>query len=136
MIRQQAVLDRGRLDVTAVLGEAALRQAVGGTQVMETQLGQLAAFAEDLQKVSVLVLPFSAGVHAGSSAGPLTVLELAGVPSLGVVHVGAPSGGIYLADPAAVARYDRFFRHVRAAALRTGGSARLIGDIRTGPTQR
>ena len=33
-IRQQAILDQGRLDITAVLGEAALRQAVGGAAVM------------------------------------------------------------------------------------------------------
>jgi len=30
MIRQQAVLEQGRLDITAMLGEAALCQAVGG----------------------------------------------------------------------------------------------------------
>ncbi len=117
MIRQQA---------------AALRQAVGGTAVMDTQLGQLAAFAEDLPQVTIQVLPFSRSAHAASGAGPLAVLELAGVPFLGVVHLGGLSGGIYLEDPDTVARHVRLFRHVRTAALRPGESARLIRDIAAG----
>ena len=129
LIRQQAVLDQGRLEITAVLGEAALRQQVGATEAMNAQLDQLAAFAEDLPQVTVQVLPFSHGAHAASGAGPLAVLELAGSQSLGVVHLGGLSGGIYLQDPAAVADHDRLFRHLRATALRPGESARLIRSI-------
>ncbi len=91
MIRQQAILDQGRLDITAVLGEAALRQAVGGAAVMRTQLGQLAAFGEDHPQVTIQVLPFSRGAHPASGAGPLAALELAGGTSLGVVDLGGLS---------------------------------------------
>jgi transcriptional regulator with XRE-family HTH domain len=129
LIRQQAVLDQGRLEITAVLGEAALRQQVGGAEVMNAQLEQLAAFAEDLPQVTVQVMPFSQGAHAGIGAGPLAVLELTGSQSLGVVHLGGLSGGVYLQDPAAVADHDRMFRHLRARALRPGESARLIRSI-------
>ena len=128
MTRQQAVLDQGRLEITAVLGEAALYQAVGGQAVMGAQLGQLAAFADDLPQVTVQVLPFSRGAHAASGTGPMAVLELAGNPSLGVVCL----GGLYLEDPAAVARHASLFRHVRAAALPPGESARLIRDTAAG----
>ena len=126
MIRQQGVLGRGGLEVTVVLGEAALCQAVGGAAVMGAQLGQLAAFGEDLPGVRVQVLPFSCGSHAASGVGPLAVLELAGNPSLGVVRLGGLSGGVCLEDPAAVARHAGLFRHLRAAALPPGESARLI----------
>jgi transcriptional regulator with XRE-family HTH domain len=128
MNRQQAVLGRGGLEVTVVLGEAALCQAVGGAAVMDAQLGQLAAFGEDLPGVTVQVLPFSRGAHAASGVGPLAVLELAGSPFLGVVHLGGLSGGVCLEDPAAVARHAGLFRHLRAAALPPGESARLIRD--------
>jgi transcriptional regulator with XRE-family HTH domain len=129
LIRQQAVLDQGRLEITAVLGEAALRQQVGDAEAMNAQLDQLAAFAEDLPQVTVQVLPFSHGAHAAIGAGPLAVLELAGSQSLGVVHLGGLSGGIYLQDPAAVADHDRLFRHLRATALRPAESARLIRSL-------
>jgi transcriptional regulator with XRE-family HTH domain len=128
MLRQQGVLGRGGLEVTVVLGQAALCQAAGGAAVMGAQLGQLAAFGEDLPGVTVQVLPFSCGAHAASGAGPVTVLELAGSPSLGVVHIGGLSGGVCLEDPAAVARHAGLFRHLRAAALPPGESARLIRD--------
>src|SRR5207247_6600586 len=107
MIRQQAVLDHGRPEIIAVLGEAVLRQAVGGAEAMATQLGQLAAFGEDLPQVTIQVLPFSRGAHAASGAGPLAVLELTSTPSLGVIHLGGPVGGVYLDDLAAVARHAR-----------------------------
>jgi transcriptional regulator with XRE-family HTH domain len=68
MIRQQSVLGQGRLEVTAVLGEAALCQAVGGATVMGSQLRQLAVSGEDLPQVTVLVLPYSRGAHAASGA--------------------------------------------------------------------
>jgi hypothetical protein len=129
MIRQQTVLDQGRLEITAILGEAALHQQIGGTEIINAQLAQLAAFAEDLPLVTVQVLPFSQGAHAAIGAGPLAVLELAGSQSLGVVHLGGLSGGVYLPDPAAVADHDRLFRHLRATALRPGESAQLIRSI-------
>jgi transcriptional regulator with XRE-family HTH domain len=132
VIRQQAILDQGRLEVTAVLGEAALRQAVGGAAVMRAQLGQLAAFGEDHPQVTIQVVPFSRGAHPAIGAGPLATLELAGAPALGVVHLGGLCGGVYLEDPAAVARHARLFGHVRAAALPPGESARLIRDIAAG----
>jgi transcriptional regulator with XRE-family HTH domain len=128
MIRQQHVLGQGGLEVTAVLGQAALCQAVGGAAVMGAQLSQLAAFGEDLPGVRVQVLPFSGGAHAASGVGPLAVLELAGNPSLGVVRLGGLSGGVCLEDPAAVARYAGLFRRLRAAALPPGESTRLIRD--------
>jgi transcriptional regulator with XRE-family HTH domain len=129
LIRQQAVLDQGRLEITAVLGEAALHQQVGDAETMNAQLDQLAAFAEDLPQVTVQVLPLSHGAHAAIGVGPLAVLELAGGQSLGVVHLGGLSGGVYLQDPAAVADHDRLFRHLRATALRSGESAQLIRSI-------
>jgi len=69
MIRQQALLDQGRLEITVVLGEAALRQAVGGAAVMRAQLGQLAAFGEDHPQVTVQVVPFSGGAHPPAARG-------------------------------------------------------------------
>jgi hypothetical protein len=132
MIRQQAILDQGRLEITAVIGEAALHQAAGGAAAMRSQLGQLAAFGEDLPQVTVQVLPFSRGAHAASGAGPLAVLQLADAPSLGLVCLSSLAGSVYLEEPAAVARHARAFRHVRAAALRPGESAKLIGDIAAG----
>jgi len=55
-----------------VLDEAALRRVVGGTTVMREQLAAVLAAAE-MPRVTIQVLPFSAGEHA-SLNGSLTLL--------------------------------------------------------------
>jgi hypothetical protein len=48
-VRQRAVLGAGQPELVMVIGEAALRQQVGGARVMRAQLGRLAALSMDSQ---------------------------------------------------------------------------------------
>jgi transcriptional regulator with XRE-family HTH domain len=61
-----------------ILGEAVLRQDVGGPAVMREQLGRLAA-AERNPRITVQVMPFSAGAHPGL-LGPFVVASFDGSP--------------------------------------------------------
>jgi transcriptional regulator with XRE-family HTH domain len=63
-----------RADIHVILGEATLRQTVGGAAIMEGQLRRLAGISGDTGRVTVQVLPFGQGAHAAQWAGSLTML--------------------------------------------------------------
>jgi transcriptional regulator with XRE-family HTH domain len=131
-MRRQVVLASGssgrRLSV--VLGEGALRQAVGGAGVMAGQISHLVRLIDDFPSLVVQVLPFSAGAHAAAGSASLAILRFPDAPSLGVVYLEALSGGVYLQSQEDVARYIRAFALLRAAALSAADSMRLLSGLR------
>jgi transcriptional regulator with XRE-family HTH domain len=127
-VRRQAVLS-GPRRLSVVLGEGALHQVVGGMDVLARQISDLIRLSEDAPTVTLQVLPFSAGAHAGAGSGSLAILRFPDAPSLGVVYMEALSGGIYLESQSDVARYIRAFALLRAAALSPADSARLLRGL-------
>jgi transcriptional regulator with XRE-family HTH domain len=126
--RRRTVLGGGRR-IAMVLGEGALHQEVGGTGVLAGQISQLVRLSTECPAITIQVLPFSAGAHAAAGAGSLAILRFPDAPSLGVVHLGALSGGVYLESQADVARYIRAFALLRASALSPAGSSRLLRSL-------
>jgi transcriptional regulator with XRE-family HTH domain len=130
-MRRQVVLDprssasSGRR-LSVILGEGALRQAVGGADVMAGQISHLVRLIDDFPGLIVQVLPFSAGAHAAAGSASLAILRFPDAPSLGVVYLEALSGGVYLESQEDVARYIRAFALLRAAALSAADSVRLL----------
>ena len=112
-----------------VLGEGALRQAVGGPGVLAGQLAHLVQLSEDFPDLSIQVLPFTTGAHAAAGSGSLAILRFPDAPSLGIVYLEALSGGVYLESQADVARYVRAFALLRAAALDAADSLRLLRSL-------
>jgi hypothetical protein len=108
-----------------ILGEGALRQAVGGAKVMAGQISHLVRLIDDFPGLVVQVLPFSAGAHAAAGS-PLAILRFPDAPSLGVVYLEALSGGVSLERQEDVARYIRAFALLCAAALSAADSMRLL----------
>jgi len=127
-MRRQAVLPGRRLRV--ILGEGALRQAVGGPGVMAGQMSHLVRLIDDFPELTIQVMPFSAGAHAAAGSASLAILRFPDAPGLGVVHLGALSDGVYLDSQEDVARYIRAFTLLSAAALSASGSARLLSGLR------
>jgi transcriptional regulator with XRE-family HTH domain len=115
--------------LVAILGEGALRQAVGGPAVLAGQLRHLARLSADSPDITIQVLPFSAGAHAAACGGSLTIMRFAHAPGLGVVHLEALSGGVWLESQEDVARYMRAFALLRASALSVADSARLLRSL-------
>jgi transcriptional regulator with XRE-family HTH domain len=128
-IRRQVVLASGRR-MSMILGEGALRQAVGGAEVMAGQISHLVRLIDDFPGLVVQVLPFSAGAHAAAGSASLAILRFPDAPSLGVVYLEALSGGVYLESQEDVARYIRAFALLRAAALSAADSMRLLSGLR------
>jgi transcriptional regulator with XRE-family HTH domain len=117
--------------LSVVLGEAALRQVVGGPGVMAAQISHLARLAGRIPGLTLQVLPFTAGAHAAAGSASLAILRFPAAPGLGVVYLEALSGGVYLESQEDVARYIRAFALLRAAALSPAESMRLLGSLET-----
>jgi transcriptional regulator with XRE-family HTH domain len=124
--RQHAALHERRTAVTAVIGEAALRQQVGSPQVTSAQLRYLAEVSGSCPHVSIRILPFAAGAHASSGAG-FRVLQFSQVPSFGLVHIDGPGDGVCTDDPAAVTACTTAFRHMQQYSLTSQESAAMLG---------
>jgi transcriptional regulator with XRE-family HTH domain len=124
--RQRAVLGAKQPELVMVIGEAALRQQVGGAKVMREQIARLAALSADSDRVTILVLPFASGAHAGAGSGPVTIFRFGQSPGLGLVHQAGLSGGTFLDSPGDLDAHAVAFTRLRASALSAGDSARLL----------
>ena len=129
-LQRQDVLHRDPpLSVWAIVDEAALHRLVGGPEVMRDQLGHLLDAAM-LPNVTVQVIPYSAGAHAGMH-GPFSFLQFndASVPD--VICLESMAGGLFLEKDDEVRRYKVAFEHLRAGAVSPGASRSLIEAIRS-----
>jgi transcriptional regulator with XRE-family HTH domain len=115
LARQQLMTDPEPPRYWAVVDEAVLCRVVGGERVMHAQLEWLASRAA-LPHVTIQVLPFAAGAHAGME-GPFLILGFPEQADPDVVYVDNTTAGIYLEEPAEILRYTLMFDHLRAAAL-------------------
>ncbi|GAA1802146.1 helix-turn-helix transcriptional regulator [Planosporangium flavigriseum] len=107
----------------AILDEAVIRRVVGGPAVMRAQLERLVEAAR-LPNVTVQVLPFAAGGHAGM-LGAFTILSFASDPE--VVYVEGATADQFLEGDSA-RPYTLHFNGLRAAGLHPDESIRLIEE--------
>jgi transcriptional regulator with XRE-family HTH domain len=128
LTRQQVLARDDPLQFWAVLSEGALRQLVGGPEVVRAQLAHLIEISSTRPNVNLQVLPFSAGAHAATS-GPFAIMKFPEAPDLGVVYLEGQTGGIYMESADEVARYTLVSEHLRASALSTTATARLIEEV-------
>lgn len=129
LTRQQLTLEERKPDLTVVIGEAALHQVVGGPEVMRAQLTHLAELTATHPHITLQVLPFATGAHPASASGPLTILRFADAPSLGIVHLPGPCGGIILDSSPDVASHAQAFTLLRASALIPAATTQLLRDM-------
>lgn len=134
MERQRALTrtDPTPLKVWMILGEAALRQQVGGPGVLRAQLLHLVELAQ-LPNVTLQVLPFTAGACQG---GPYPFLIYSFPPPAGleVVLLENFASHAYLETREDTARLGGAFDHLRAAALSAMESESRIVGIAEGLT--
>jgi transcriptional regulator with XRE-family HTH domain len=129
LARQSAILGERKPHLHVIIGEAALRQEVGGSDVMEGQLGLLAGISGDSGTVTVQILPFNSGAHAAAGVGSLAMLHFADAPELGIVHLGGATGGVCLESQADLAVHARVFEQLKAFALSPAQSALLLRGL-------
>ena len=133
LIRQAVVLGERQTRFDVVLAEGAVRQLVGGPEVMRRQLRRLANLGSGdgvaVGDVTVRILPFTAGAHPVASSCAVTLLRFATAPGVGVVHLSGLSGGVSLEAQDDLARYARALALLRATALPPAASAQLLRDM-------
>jgi hypothetical protein len=126
LARQQLLTDADPPKYWAIIDEAVLWRTVGSEKVMQTQLKRLANRAV-LPHVTIQVVPFSAGAHAGME-GPFLILSFPDQTDPDVVYVDNTTTGVYLEEPAEILRYTLMFDHLRAAALSPDETLARITD--------
>ncbi|MFC4905825.1 helix-turn-helix domain-containing protein [Actinomadura gamaensis] len=124
MERQKLLTGSDPLRLWAILDEAGLHRMTGGADVMRAQLEHLVELARDLPKLTIQVLPFSAGAHPGTSA--FTVLEFREPLDLDAVYVENVAGELLIEDPKDVGPFKRAFQHLQGSALSERDSLALI----------
>ena len=113
--------------IWSVMDEAVLRRAVGGPAVMRAQFQHLIEVSE-LPHVTLQVVPFAQGVHAGES-GSFTVLrfEERGLPD--VVYIEQLTGATYLDQRSDVEHYLAVVDELSSVALTPAGTTRFIEQV-------
>ncbi|MFE7031130.1 helix-turn-helix domain-containing protein [Streptomyces sp. NPDC057621] len=128
MRRQARLHGEHPLNLYAVVWEAALRQLVGGPDVMRAQLEHLLQVAQ-LPNVRLQVLPFRTGGHP-CITGPFNIVSFAETEAVDVVHVDAIASTVWVENPAESSTYSNFFDRTARLSLAQHDTTQLIERIR------
>jgi transcriptional regulator with XRE-family HTH domain len=111
-----------RLEVWAILDEAALRRVIGGPDVMREQYEEIIRLAK-LDNVTVQILPMSSATYRSGSN--FTLLEF-DAPQLTVVQMDMPEGSIVSDKDTTIWAFNRKFDALRAGALAPGETPTIL----------
>ncbi|WP_018824514.1 helix-turn-helix domain-containing protein [Salinispora arenicola] len=133
-IERQALLTRfAAPQLSVILNEAVLRRPVGSASIMIEQLHQILK-ATELPNVTIRVLGFSAGLHAGAMSGAFSIMEFP-EDSNGreveppVAYLEAATGAIYLDKPHETGAYNSIWADMANRALNESRSINLIQQV-------
>lgn len=110
----------------AIIDEAAIRrQPIDDGKIIRDQLLHLAEVIS--QYVTLLVIPFKAGLHPGI-AGSFALLDFPNPDDNPIVFLETATDGLYLETPEDIERYRLMFRHLQAMALGPPDSMQLLRE--------
>jgi hypothetical protein len=127
MARQARLDGENPLELWAVVHEAALRQLVGGRDVMRSQLQHLLDLARQ-PNVKLQVLPYLAGAHPGMTSA-FTIVSFTEPGALDVVHVDTASSTLWLESNTDADHHNGLFERLTRLSLAQRNSVRLIDGI-------
>jgi hypothetical protein len=131
MERQSLLIQDDPIDLWVVLDEAVVSRPVGGDAVMRDQLKRLVE-AADLPNVTLQILPFAAGAHAGMD-GTFAILDFPEVEDPNVVFAENATGGLFLEKNEELIKYVSIFDHIQATALPPEASQAMIANLAEEP---
>ncbi|MCL7459934.1 helix-turn-helix domain-containing protein [Micromonospora sp. MSM11] len=133
-IERQALLTRfAAPQLNVIINEAVLRRPVGNATIMAEQLQQILKAAE-LPNVTVQILTFSAGLHAGAMTGAFSIMEFP-LDTNGkemeppVIYLESATGAIYLDKPHETAAYNTIWADMASRALNESRSKSFIQQV-------
>jgi hypothetical protein len=125
--RQRLLPQDGGPQLWAVMDEAALRRPVGGRKVLRAQLERLIE-ATTLPRVSLQVLPFSAGAHA-AMVGAFSILRFADQELPDVVYLEHVTNALYLDKPEDVEEYAHIMSSVGVHGAPPEQTAEILSEL-------
>jgi transcriptional regulator with XRE-family HTH domain len=131
MARQSLLIQDDPIDLWVVLDEAVVSRPVGGDAVMRDQLKRLVE-AADMPNVTIQILPFAAGAHAGMD-GTFAILDFPEVEDPNVVFAENATGGLFLEKNDELTKYVRIFENLRSTALPPEASQAMIAKLAEEP---
>ncbi|GLU46683.1 helix-turn-helix domain-containing protein [Nocardiopsis ansamitocini] len=111
--RQKRVLSDSGPQVWVIMGEAAVRQLIGGAKVMHAQLEHLLDLM-DHPRLTIQVIPYTAGVHVGLRMQSFLLLELADF-GLTTVYVEGHGSNLFLESDEDILEHREIFNQLRLA---------------------
>jgi transcriptional regulator with XRE-family HTH domain len=127
-VKRQDLLTRPKPPrIWSVMDEAVLRRPVGGSAVMRAQLRQLIEAAE-VPHVTLQVVPFARGGHAGAS-GSFTLLRFLEQDLPDVVYIEQLTSAIYLEHRSDVEHYLEVMDQLSGEALTPAATTRFIRQV-------
>jgi len=126
LARQELLTQDEPVEFWSVLDEAVLRRPVGGRDVMRRQLEHLVTVSE-LPNVTLQVLPFEAGAHAGMEGSFVLLGFPQGDPD--TVYVTTATGGVFQDKTDQLQRYVTVFERLADIALSPVDSIAHIARI-------
>ncbi len=132
MARQLLLTQTDPVGFWCVLDEAVLARAIGGPDVMRRQLEHLAFMAER-PNVTLQILPFAAGAHAGLE-GAFVMLRFPGDADPDTVYVVMATGGVFQEKPDELDRYTTIFELLQKLSLPPDDSTALLSRLAKEPT--
>lgn len=125
-VERQTILDQDSPPkFWIIVSEGALRQLVGGRDVMVDQLQHLSDLTER-SYITLQVLPFKAGAHAGIQSS-FVLFDFPTDPS--IACVANLTGTLFMDQEGQVGAFAGAFDNLRAAALSPAESLTLINQI-------
>lgn len=120
--RQKLLTRTPAVELSFIIGEAALVNPVGDERLMRAQLQHLLRIGS-LLNVELQVMPTKRGVHTGLN-GAFVLLETMEHRHFGYIE--AQQVGLVISDPAKVSAFGLRYGKLRSQALNVEESARLI----------
>jgi transcriptional regulator with XRE-family HTH domain len=129
--RQRLLEQAIRPDLNFILGEAAISRPAGGAEVMREQIGHLIDLAET-DGISVMLLPFTAGVHRGMGSA-FTVLQFDDPLLSDLLYLeNAERESVSRDESGEIKKYLELFVELQAMATRSGSledqMSMILGD--------
>jgi transcriptional regulator with XRE-family HTH domain len=125
--RQSLLIQDDPPTLRVVLDEAVLHRPVGGPTTMREQLQYLREAAQRTN-VSLQILPFAAGVHAGM-AGSFTVLNFSDSVDPGIVFLEHSTRDFHTSSAEEIAKYTALFEHLSEVALSPDDSVAFLPGV-------
>jgi transcriptional regulator with XRE-family HTH domain len=125
LARQRILTKADPVRLTAIVGEAAIREEIGGPDIMSDQMDHLLGVA-DLANVAIRMLPGNIGYHPGLY-GPFVLYDFGDMPS--IVHLEHSEATAFLHETDVVGKYRRQAKILSDKALTEDATRTFLREV-------